>query len=88
MNKSYFLPIGSVILLNGFQVDGCDKKLMIFGRRQIQSNTGDLFDYVACLYPEGNISSAYNVFFNHEDISGVVFKGYEDSEERALRATL
>lgn len=82
------LPIGSVVLLAGFEVNGFPKKLMIYARKVTRSGTDDVFDYVACFYPEGFISSAYNVFFNHEDISRIVFRGYEDDEERALRKNL
>jgi hypothetical protein len=39
------LPIGSVVLLNG-----ANKKLMIYGRKQLQADTGKLWDYVGCLY--------------------------------------
>ena len=70
------LPIGSVVLLNNGQ-----KKLMIFGRKQIQVATGNAWDYIACLYPEGNISADLNYMFNHEDIKEVFFTGYVDEEE-------
>lgn len=46
-----YLPIGSVVtLING------TKKLMIFGRVQKQIPPGKTWDYVACLYPEGNLN--------------------------------
>jgi len=46
-----YLPIGSIVLLkNG------NKKIMIYGRRQIQVTSGKIFDYVACFYPEGNVN--------------------------------
>ena len=43
-------------------------------------SSGVMYDYVACLYPEGNISSEYTFLFNEDDILQVVFKGYEDKE--------
>lgn len=82
------LPIGTIVMLHGFTVNDQEKKVMIYGRKQVSSKTGDVYDYVACIYPEGNISSTYNVFFNHDDISRIIFKGYEDAEERAWRMTL
>lgn len=72
----YLLPIGSVVLLKG----GI-KKLMITG--VCQSNTTDptvLYDYVAVLYPEGQLASNANFMFNHNRISDVIFKGYENPE--------
>lgn len=77
------LPIGSVVVLkNG------SKKLMIYGRKQIQWGVKKVWDYVACLYPEGNISEKYNVFFDHIEIDKVLFRGYEDDEEHATREAL
>ena len=71
-----FLPIGSVVtLING------TKKLMIFGRFQKQVPPGKIWDYVACLYPEGNLDEKHNVFFNHFEIDNVFFVGYKDDEE-------
>jgi hypothetical protein len=75
-----YLPIGSVVLLK----EG-NKPLMIYGRNQINGNSNKVFSYLACFYPEGNISSDYNIFFNRIDIEKVLFRGYETEEERLLR---
>lgn len=40
-----------------------------------------MFDYVACFYPEGNISPEYTFLFNHDDVEEVIFYGYKDEEE-------
>ncbi len=40
-----------------------------------------MFDYVACFYPEGNISPEYTFLFNHDDAEEVIFYGYKDEEE-------
>ena len=73
------LPIGSVVLLeNG------EKKIMIYGRKQLAKVNNQEYDYVACLYPEGNISEDYTYLFNHSDIKEVVFKGYTDEEDEAF----
>ena len=74
-----YLPIGSVVLLH----EGT-KRLMIYGRRQQQLATGDMWDYIGCLYPEGNISEDYMYLFNHEQIERVYFVGYQDEEEVAF----
>lgn len=78
-----YLPLGSVVLLRGGE-----KRVMIYGRRQEQLDTGDLFDYVACLYPEGNLDERYMYLFNHEDIAQVFFIGFQDSEELEFRRRL
>ena len=71
-----FLPIGSIVLLKGGQ-----KKVMIYGRKQIDSETKKEWDYVACIYPEGNIDLNHNYLFNHEQIDTIFFAGYQDGEE-------
>ncbi len=72
------LPIGSVVLLKG-----AEKKIMIFGIKQSDGDNTTLeYDYVAVMYPEGNLGVEYQFLFNHADISEVVFRGFED-EERA-----
>lgn len=75
-----FLPIGSVVLLKN-----AEKKLMICGRVQIQESDGQLFDYSACLYPEGMLSPDRIYLFNHEDIVRVYSMGLQDEEELAFR---
>lgn len=71
------LPIGSVVLLKE-----SNKRIMIYGRFQKQANEeGTLWDYVGCLYPEGNISPEASILFNHEQIEMVYFIGFQDQEE-------
>lgn len=78
-----YLPIGSVVLLhNG------TKKIMIYGRKQLSQNDNQEYDYVACLFPEGNINENYTFLFNQENIQEVVFRGYENEEEQAFQKLL
>ncbi|EKY29044.1 DUF4176 domain-containing protein [Clostridium celatum] len=71
-----YLPIGSVVLLkNG------TKRVMIYGRKQIHIETGKEWDYLACLYPEGNINEEFMYLFNHDQIDKVYYLGYRDDEE-------
>jgi len=73
------LPIGSIVLLeNG------DKKIMIYGRKQLAVKNNEEYDYVACLYPEGNINEEFTYLFNHSDIKEVIFTGYTDEENSAF----
>jgi hypothetical protein len=76
--KSY-LPIGSIVLLKNGK-----KKVMIYGRRQKRVTDEHEYDYIACLYPEGNISEDYMYLFNQEDIETVVYRGYSDAEEESF----
>jgi len=72
-----YLPIGSVVLLH----DG-EKRLMIYGRLQKQVANGTMWDYIGCLYPEGNLNEQYMYLFNHEQIKQVFHVGYQDDEEQ------
>lgn len=74
-----YLPLGSVVLLKNGR-----KKLMIYGRKQTNAQTAEQFDYVGCLYPEGNISKKFTFLFNQADIEKVFFNGYTDEEEEAF----
>jgi len=71
-----YLPIGSVVVLK----EG-NKKIMIYGRRQMAADSGEIYDYVACFYPEGNISPEYTFMFNHGEVGEIVFRGYADKDE-------
>ena len=74
--ENKYLPLGSVVLLNGGE-----KTVMIYGRRQISVADGELYDYVSCLFPEGNIGDAYTYLFNHDQIREVLFRGFENEDE-------
>lgn len=72
------LPIGSIVTLkNGGQ------KLMIISRAALYNNQGTLgyFEYSSCIYPFGH-TNQNAFFFNSEDIEEVVFRGYEDDDEK------
>ena len=71
-----YLPIGSVVLLKNGR-----KKIMIYGRKQMHVETGEEWDYLACLYPEGNINEEFMYLFNHDQIDKVYYFGYKDEEE-------
>lgn len=76
-----YLPIGTVVLLH----EG-EKTIMIYGRQQLHTETDAVFDYVACLYPEGNIDAEYTYLFNHDQIREVVHMGYINDDERDFLA--
>lgn len=70
------LPIGSVVLLE----DG-EKRLMIHGIMQTDIHgSGEEYDYLGVMYPEGHIGEQFLYLFNHENITEVIFRGYEDEE--------
>ncbi|MPM53644.1 hypothetical protein SDC9_100413 [bioreactor metagenome] len=78
-----YYPIGTVVMLKGG-----DRPLMIYGRKQMQETSGIMWDYVACLYPEGNISDEYTFFFQQEEIEKVLHVGYESPYEEKMQKLL
>jgi hypothetical protein len=71
-----YLPIGSVVLLKEGK-----KRLMIYGVKQQESNTGKVRDYVACLFPEVNIDLEHTYIFNHDQIDKIYYLGLNDEEQ-------
>lgn len=78
-----YLPIGTVIQL----IDG-EKPVMIYGRKQVFAETNEVYDYVACLYPEGNLSQEFTYLFNHDQVDKVLFKGYVNEDEEEFQKIL
>ena len=81
MDKSKeLLPLGSVVCLE----EGT-QKLIIIGRGVIfedsDSSEQVFADYMGTLYPSGFQKNS-NIFFQHENIDRVVFRGYSDEEEK------
>ena len=74
-----WLPIGSVVLLNGGA-----KTLLIIGRVVQNATDEKIYDYCACYYPEGYFGDTM-YFFNQPDIALVCFRGYENEYETLYR---
>jgi hypothetical protein len=78
-----YYPIGTVVILKGG-----NRPLMIYGRKQIQASSNLIWDYVACLYPEGNLGEEYNIFFQQEEIEKVLHIGYRSPYEDKMLKVL
>jgi hypothetical protein len=78
-----YYPIGTVVILKGG-----DRPLMIYGRKQLQTTSELIWDYVACLYPEGNISDEYTFFFQHGEVEKVLHLGYRSPSEENMQRLL
>lgn len=90
--ENTLLPNGSIVLL-----EGGNKKLMIYGRKQLLVNEEDIekesddltmYDYLGVPYPEGYIDPEYSYVFNHSDIVEVIFKGFVNEEEEEFQEVL
>ena len=75
MNEKFdFLPLGSIVVVSG----GIKKFVIVARALQVNINgCKQLFDYAACPYPEG-MNGDRLMYFQHTDISRVVFEGYVD----------
>ena len=78
-----YYPIGTVVIL-----EGGNRPLMIYGRKQIQATTGQEWDYVGCLYPEGNLGDEYTVFFQQEEIAQVLHAGWMSEYDMRMQLLL
>lgn len=78
------LPIGTIVYLK----EGTSKIMIINRGPIIKKDEGDiLYDYTGVLYPLGfDINKM--LYFNHENIDTVIFKGYEDEEEERFITVL
>lgn len=82
--KDKFLPIGSIVLLKG-----ATKRLMITGYcSAVPDNPTKSYDYVASLFPEGNLAGEQVALFDHEQIGTIVHAGLEDDEFKKLNEEL
>lgn len=80
MEKVEFLPLGSIV-----KIRGSIRKAMVIGRG-LMTVVGDralFFDYGGVLYPEGILGDQV-LYFNHQDVEEVIFKGYENEENTEL----
>lgn len=90
-----FLPIGSVVLLKGGE-----RELMITGYclmpngeviedgKTVTPEANTIYEYGACLYPDGIVDPNQICCFNHENIDKVIFEGYKDDKYESYVDTL
>ena len=83
--KEKYLPIGTVVLLKNGQ-----KKIMITGYLPVSkdNNGKKVYDYSACLFPEGILSNKQTAVFNHDQIAEIIQEGYSNEETTKFVGTL
>lgn len=74
--KEKYLPIGTVVTLKG-----ATKKIMIIGYCPM-TKENQVYDYNACLFPEGILSQDRTLVFNHDQIGEINSMGLEDDEQK------
>lgn len=78
-----WLPVGSVV-----EVTGANEPVLVIGRYQKSAETGELYDYIGCSYEKGNVSADDTWIFNHDMVTGIYFRGFEDEEESEFQEKL
>ncbi len=85
--ESRFLPIGTVVLLKGGKRELMITSYCIMPSGDVYDKngkvdvTGQVFDYGACFYPEGMVTSDQLFAFNHEQIERVCYMGYKTQQQ-------
>ena len=74
------LPIGSIV-----QLRDMERRVMICGRVVCRSGEDKIYDYIACVYPEGIMGGEELTFFDRDAIEGVFFIGSQDQDELTFR---
>ena len=82
MDKEKYLPIGSVV-----KIKGSEKRVMIIGYLPMTKDD-KVFDYNACIYPEGLINVNQFIGFNHETIGKVEHMGMESLEQEKFNESI
>ena len=80
--KEKYLPIGTVVTL-----ENATKKLMITGYLPT-SVDHRVFDYNACIFPEGVLSADKTLAFNHDKIKEIHYLGFENDEHQKFNDEL
>ena len=73
-----FLPIGTVVLLKNGTKEIMINSYCVFGKTKADK----MYEYGACLYPEGVIDTDNVYVFNHDDIDKVIHLGYSSDLQK------
>ena len=83
-----FLPVGTVVLLKNGKRELMITSYYVMPAGDVYDKNGQvdakgkMYDYGACLYPEGLITSEQIFVFNHDQIEKVCFKGYVTDKQK------
>ena len=89
-----FLPIGSVVMLNGGKKEVMITSYCIFptgneikNGQRVQAEK-KMYEYGGCIYPEGILDSNVSCAFNHNQIAEILYVGYQTDEQNKLSQIL
>ena len=79
-----YLTLGSVVMLKGGK-----KAVMVIGYFPIpKDDQSKMYDYMACLFPEGVLDTDKNIVFNNDDVDQVIFRGLDNEESSTFTEKL
>lgn len=88
-SKEKFLPIGTVVLLKGGKKELMITCYAVAAKGEVYNKNGKIenpekvvYDYGACFYPEGTVTSDQIFVFNHDQIDKICFVGYETDKQK------
>ena len=85
-----FLPIGTVVLLKGGKRELMITSYCVMPNGDVYDKSGKIdakgrmFDYGACFYPEGMLTSDQLFAFDHVQIERVCFTGYQTDKQKEI----
>ena len=62
--------------------------ILVFSKYLRDDESGKVYDYCGCTYPEGFISPDKTAVFDHEQIAQIYALGYQNDEQIAFRQRL
>ena len=89
-----FLPIGTVVLLKGGKRELMITSYCVMPSGDVYDKSGKIdakgkmYDYGACFYPEGMVTSDQLFAFNHDQIERICFKGYVTDNYKEISKVL
>ncbi len=92
--ENKFLPIGTVVLLKGGKRELMINSYCIMPSGDVYDKngkvdvSGQMFDYGACFYPEGMVTSDQMFAFNHEQIARICHMGYKTPQQEEISKML
>ena len=93
-NEERFLPIGTVVILKGGKRELMIMSYCIMPSGDVYDKSGKIdakgkmYDYGACFYPEGMVTSDQLFAFNHDQIEKICFKGYVTDNYKEISRVL
>ena len=92
MSNTKFVPIGTVLRLKGavhnLMVTAYNVTVELADPNYNDNRIKKRYDYMAVLWPEGDVNSESKMFFNQNEIEDIYYYGYLNDDARKFRDTI